>query len=164
MAYNQKKNHVTSALPQWTVLGPSLFLVYINDLDSEYIQYSTLRIFADDCIIYKTKRNREDTQNLQEVLTSATQQEKYWLMSPHPDKCSVLQITTKQKPNKIWLHPSQTCHAERGIHKISPSDNTNMSISLQYQPHKRHPQNISEWQYKHVNKLTESATQKLNFI
>ena len=43
----------------------------------------------------------EKTQNLQEVLTSATQQEKDWLMSPHPDKCSVLQITTKQKPNKI---------------------------------------------------------------
>jgi sarcosine oxidase/L-pipecolate oxidase len=44
---------VTSRVPQGTVLGPVLFLVYINDLP-EYMKSSQLRLFADDSIIYKT--------------------------------------------------------------------------------------------------------------
>jgi len=69
-----EKNHVTSGVPQVTLLSPILFLVYINDF-SEYIQHST-RLFADDSIIYKTIRNKEDTQKLQEDLTSAAKWEK----------------------------------------------------------------------------------------
>jgi len=40
--------------PQGTVLGPILFLIYINDF-ADYIQHSTLRLFADDSIIYTEK-------------------------------------------------------------------------------------------------------------
>jgi len=41
---------VSSDVLQDTVLGPILFLIYINDL-FEVIKHSTLRLFADDCII-----------------------------------------------------------------------------------------------------------------
>ena len=41
---------VTSGVPQGTVLGPILFLVYINDFN-EYLNHSTLRLFSDDSII-----------------------------------------------------------------------------------------------------------------
>jgi hypothetical protein len=89
MVYNQKKVHVTSDIPQGIVISPILFLVYINDF-SPCIQHNTLRLFADDSIIYKTIRNKEDTQKLQEDLTSTAKREKDWLMLFHPDKCSVL--------------------------------------------------------------------------
>jgi retron-type reverse transcriptase len=53
------KISVTSGVPQGTVLGPILFLLFINDL-AEYIQHSTLRLFADDSIIYKQIKKRDD--------------------------------------------------------------------------------------------------------
>ena len=57
------KIQVTSGVPQGTVLGPILFLIYINDFN-EYLNHSTLRLFADDSIIYKEIRSSSDTLKL----------------------------------------------------------------------------------------------------
>jgi len=43
---------VLSSVPQVTVLGPLLFLLYINDIETDVT--SEIRLFADDCILYRT--------------------------------------------------------------------------------------------------------------
>jgi len=43
---------VRSGFPQGSVLGPLMFLFFINDLP-EYLQSSTVRLFADDCVLYR---------------------------------------------------------------------------------------------------------------
>jgi len=49
---------VISGVPQGTVLGPFLFLVYINNLP-DCVQ-STPRLFADDCLLYRRINARSD--------------------------------------------------------------------------------------------------------
>ena len=49
---------MVSVVPQDTVLGPLLFLLHINDLPS--VVSSKLRLFADDCLIYRNNKNKED--------------------------------------------------------------------------------------------------------
>ena len=50
---------VLSGVPPGTVLGPILFLIYINDLPDGVVN-STVRLFADDCIVYRPIKSKKD--------------------------------------------------------------------------------------------------------
>ena len=84
---------VKSGVPQGTVLGPLLFLIYINDIG--FGVSSTLRLFADDCILYRVIDSPRDSEILQQDLNLITQWCKCWQMRLNVDKCvnfTMLQI------------------------------------------------------------------------
>ena len=57
---------MTSGVPQGTVLGPLPFLIYINDIVENIT--SKLRLFADDCLLYRVITSEQDTTALQKDL------------------------------------------------------------------------------------------------
>lgn len=91
---------VVSGVPQGTVLGPLLFLAYINDMPDS--TSSTIRLFADDALMYRTINNPDDASKLQEDLDKLQRWEDMWQMAFNPDKCEVLRLT--QKKNNIIRH------------------------------------------------------------
>ena len=87
---------VTSGVPQGSVLGPLLFLLYINDLP-ENIQ-SQVRLFADDTAVYLTVDSQNDSIILQNDLDTLQKWELTWDMEFNPSKCQVLHISRAQQP------------------------------------------------------------------
>jgi hypothetical protein len=87
---------VLSGVPQGSVLGPCLFLAYINDLPDSI--KSRARLFADDTIVYLTINSSHSAENLQDDLHCLEKWEKEWAMEFNPDKCEVLRIHRKKSP------------------------------------------------------------------
>ena len=82
---------VRSGVPQGTVLGPLLFLTYINDLPSTVS--SQVRLFADDCLLYRPIKFRADQEQLQRDLSALQDWADQWGMCFNPSKCSVLRVS-----------------------------------------------------------------------
>ena len=90
---------VTSGIPQGSILGPLLFLIYVNDLPSSISSSSVeVAMFADDTKYFTIVKSSADTSLLQaEVLNVATWA-RSWRLKFNPKKCKVLIITRKRRP------------------------------------------------------------------
>ena len=95
-AYSDWAN-VTSGVPQGTVLGPLLFLLYVNDLDS-VVKNSKIKLFADDVLLYAPANTQQECSALQDDLTAISNWTNCWQLKLNIVKCEALAITNKWKP------------------------------------------------------------------
>ena len=85
---------VDSGVPQGTVLGPILFLLHINDLPS--VISSKVKFFADDCLVYREIKNRQDQIALQKDLNLLENRGSKWGLRFNAAKCNIMQMSRKQ--------------------------------------------------------------------
>ena len=100
---------VLSGVPQGSVLGPVLFLIFINEIP-ENIR-SSVRLFADDCVLYRNIESPMDCQILQDDLNSLAQWETDWQMKFNIAKCHSMRVT-RHPPDK-HIHFDYTLHQQR---------------------------------------------------
>ena len=136
---------VTSGVPQGSVLGPLLFLLYINDLPQN-IQ-SQVRLFADDTAVYLTVTSSEDANTLQADLGTLQEWERTWDMEFNPSKCQVLHITRSRQP----LQSQYTLHGQF-LESVDSAKYLGVNIT----------QDLN-WNH-HINEITGKANRTLGFV
>ena len=94
--------NVTSGVPQGSVLGPILFLIFINDLPG--MIKSSCKLFADDSKLYGPVKDNRDKDILQDDLNRCAEWEKKWNMEFHPDKCKILHFGTNNKQHSYNMN------------------------------------------------------------
>ena len=83
---------VSSGAPQGTVLWPSIFLIYINDLH-DCVNHSKIRLFADDCILYRCIHNQQDAKLLQDDINAIQTWTSTRQMNFNISKCCSIHFT-----------------------------------------------------------------------
>lgn len=87
---------VTSGVPQGSILGPLLFLVYVNDLPTAV--NNNVVLFADDSKLCNEINCEDDAKNLQSDLDTLSVWSKQWSLRYNSSKCEALSITRKKSP------------------------------------------------------------------
>ena len=90
---------VTSGIPQGSVLGPLLFVLFINDLSDNIIHH--IKLYADDSKIIAIIESDADAENLQADIDKAVEWSNTWCMPFNEKKCTVMHIG---RPNNKSSH------------------------------------------------------------
>ena len=83
---------VLSGVPQGSVLGPVLFLIYINDLDSVISEKQSVYKFADDTKVTQKIESRADQASLQACLDRLDRWAVDWGMAFNVSKCHIMHV------------------------------------------------------------------------
>lgn len=83
---------VTSGIPQGSVLGPLLFVIYINDMPEVVSKDSYVYLFADDTKIFRATETLSDKKQLQSDIDNLYKWSNDWLLKFHPDKCLAMKL------------------------------------------------------------------------
>jgi ribonuclease P/MRP protein subunit RPP40 len=97
---------VLSGVPQGSVLGPLLFVIFINDMDGVVTQVDSLKKFADDTKLGKTVRTEKDREELQVALDQLCTWADKWGMVFNVGKCKVMHMG-HQNPAFIYTMKRQ---------------------------------------------------------
>ena len=86
---------VTSCVPQGSIIGPLLFVVYINNIRD--VCTSFMKLYADDAKLYRNVKSRQDVLSLQNDLNALFPWNKIWRMNFNISKCKFMSTCRKVK-------------------------------------------------------------------
>ena len=94
---------VKSGIPQGSVLGPILFVIFINDLP-ENVKSSLLKIFADDTKLFKTISSIQDRNDLQQDLNALADWSKKWQLPFNETKCKAIHYGKNNPGHQYYMN------------------------------------------------------------
>ena len=109
---------VLSGVPQGSVLGPILFLIYINDIDDAIdCAITIMKKFADDTKIASVADHRSQCDKLQDQLDALSRWSQIWQMSFNTDKCVVMHLGTNNSLHQYCMDgvPLKVTECEKDI-------------------------------------------------
>ena len=136
---------LTSGVPQGSVLGPMLFLLYINDINNAIT--SQIKLFADDSVLHRNIHSQNDQVILQYDLDAISSWAEKWLMVLNINKCTVLSITLKR--NSLF-HDDNILGAM--LRRVTNHDYPGVTISSDLNWH------------RHVKKIYNKASRTLGLL
>ena len=92
---------VTSGIPQGSVLGPTLFLIYINDLPD--VVHSFVKLFADDAKLYAVVNTANDASIVQQDLTRVDKWSDVWQIKFNYNKCNHMHLGKHRNFSKYFM-------------------------------------------------------------
>ena len=139
---------VLSGVPQGTVMGPLLFLAYINDLP-DVVKFSNTRLFADDTLLFRKICKPEDQNLLQADLDCLAEWEDTWQMSFNASKCNTICIPPSNRTPVI--DPQYTLHGQT-LQTVSASKYLGVTI-----------QDDLSWS-KHIESVAARGNRTVGFL
>ena len=97
-------SEVLSCVPQGTNLGPLMFLLYFNDIGNTVSPQTSIKLFAGDCLLYRTINSASDEEQLQQDLNTMVEWSNTWLMRFNAAKCHLLTRQRKPLPTKYSIN------------------------------------------------------------
>ena len=138
--------HVDSGVPQGSVLGPLFFLLYINDISDNTTSY--VKLFADDCLLFRVIRNMQDAIDLQSDLNQLITWSDKWQMNFNASKCHTIHITRKTK------HKVNYQYHMKGTPLLEVPHHPYLGVELDHR---------LDWN-QHVSNITANANKALGFV
>ena len=143
---------VISGVPQGTVMGPLLFLLYINDMPSVLDPSTACRLFADDCLIYRSINTFSDQVALQRDLEALHTWGKTWGLKFNVAKCNIMHLNRKTVSTARFY----TLGGEV-ISSVTEAKYLGVTMSSKY------GSRSSPWK-AHITDIATRANQRLGFL
>ena len=143
---------VVSGVPQGTVMGPLLFLLYINDLPSVLDPSTSCRLFADDCLIYRSIKSLSDQVTLQRDLEALHDWGELWGLKFNVAKCNLMHLDRKTvSPVRFYTLGGEI------ISSVTEAKYLEVTLSSKYGTRS------SQWK-PHITEIATKAHQRLGFL
>ncbi len=143
---------VLSGVPQGTVLGPLLFVLHINDLPHTLSPGTVCRLYADDCLIYRSICSEEDRLTLQADLNALHDWSHTWGLRFNVGKCNMMHLARQvEKPCRFYTLGGEVLK--------STSDAAYLGVTLS----NKYGTRSSAWK-SHIDLVVTRANQRLGFL
>lgn len=101
--HSSSTRQITSGVPQGSVLGPLLFFIYVNDLIYVISDNVSIRLYADDCLIFNDIVSHDEHDVLQRCLVTVTNWCPNWRMELNAEKNRTFTRNRKNISEQMFL-------------------------------------------------------------